>query len=162
MMVISRRHAPRQRAYKQETLAALEDNAASNAMGQERGLNGKGKSSKPTYHKGKGKIADPNPPTAGPLGMASSWVSHVAYIQLDEQDAILEEQRTAVNLRFVQHDIGTCPDTGYFCTRSCLNNAEIYLLAHTGVLVFSIVCRGVHSGPQFRILCTAPYGHGII
>ena len=72
MMAISCRHAPRQWAYSQDTLAALDDAAtaeAADAKGKaQRYFKGKGKSSTPPYHKGKGQTADPNLPDADIFG----------------------------------------------------------------------------------------------
>ena len=90
------------------------------------------------------------------LGHGPYWLNHVSHIQLSG------ERENASRLEFgpvitVTHEIGACPQTRYFCTKTCLNAIEVDLLLQACVIVPNSAAFACYMHPQFRTLVTPPW-----
>ena len=57
----------------------------------------------------------------------------------------------------ISKEIGVCPNTGYFCTGTLLNDMEMELLEEACLVIPNSAHEGIYGDPCFRTLVTPPY-----
>jgi hypothetical protein len=98
----------------------------------------------------------PEPTSSEVLGHGPFWLNHVKYIQLSgdrEENSRLEFGPVIT----ITHEIGVCPQTRYFCTKTCLNMIEVDLLLQACVIIPNDGAFAAYMHPQFRTLVTPPW-----
>ena len=88
------------------------------------------------------------------LGHGPFWISHIAYIQLSDDERTYQDTGP---LTAVTHGIGRCPRTRYFCTGTCLNDIETDILLKYCVTMPNNAIFGHYMRPQFRTVATPPW-----